>query len=167
NPVIWAALSVLAVLPLIACDPRLRINMVLRVLLGIAPFAATVGYLTPKLVDKWSGGDPDRASSAYAVNILGCILGPLIGGFLLLPRLSERWTLLVFAAPWLFITPTSLLRRETAHKRRKSFPALAIGTMCLALFLISRSFEEKFPGRRVLRDNTATVLATGDGMQKR
>src|SRR5205807_8242075 len=57
NPVIWAALSVLAVLPLIACDPRIRLNMMLRVLLGIAPFAATVGYLTPKLVDKWSGGD--------------------------------------------------------------------------------------------------------------
>ena len=167
NPVIWAALSVLAVLPLVACDPRIPINIVLRVLLGIAPFAATVGYLTPKLVDNWSGGDPDRASSAYAVNILGCILGPLVAGFLLLPRLSERWTLLVFAAPWLFIAPTGLLPGETAHKRRKDFPVLAIGTVSLALFLVSRSFEETFPGRRVLRDNTATVLATGNGMQKR
>ena len=56
----------------------------LRVLLGVAPFAGVIGFLTPMLVDRWSGGDPDRAGRAYAVNVVGCILGPLLAGFLLL-----------------------------------------------------------------------------------
>jgi spermidine synthase len=167
SPAVWAALSFLAALPLLTCDPRIPLNMLVRVLLGIAPFAAAVGYLTPKLVDKWSSGDPGRAGNAYAVNIVGCILGPLISGFFLLPRLSERWTLLVFAAPWLFGASSRLLAAETAHKKRKDFPALAFGTLTLALFLLSSSFEDSFPGRQVLRDNTATVIATGAGMEKR
>jgi hypothetical protein len=32
------------------------------------------------LVDRWSPGEPDLAGTAYAVNVLGCILGPLISG---------------------------------------------------------------------------------------
>ncbi len=40
----------------------------LLVLVGTAPFTAVLGYLTPMLVDRWSGGDPDRAGSAYAVS---------------------------------------------------------------------------------------------------
>lgn len=167
NPAIWAALSFLAVLPLLACDPRSHLNMLVRVIMGISPFAAGVGYLTPKLVDTWSSGDADRAGDAYAVNILGCILGPLISGFLLLPHLTERWTLLVFAVPWLFVAPSSLLAGENANRTRKAFSALAFGTLTLGLFLVSKGFEETFPDRQVLRDNTATVIATGDGMKKR
>ncbi len=167
NPAAWAGLSFLAVLPLLACDPRIPINMLLRVLLGIAPFAAAVGYLTPKLVDKWSAGDPDRAANAYALNVLGCILGPLISGFFLLPLLSEGWTLLVFAVPWLFIASSTLLPAETATMRRKGLPALVCGTLTVALFFVSRAFEQSFSERHILRDNTATVLATGNGMEKR
>ena len=53
------------------------------------------------LVDRWAAGDPDRAGRAYAVNVLGCILGPLISGFLLLPLMGERWVLIAFALPWM------------------------------------------------------------------
>ena len=53
------------------------------------------------LVDRWSGGDPDHAGRAYAVNVVGCILGPLIAGFLLLPIIGERLVLIVFPVPWI------------------------------------------------------------------
>jgi hypothetical protein len=54
------------------------------------PQNAVAGYLTPLLVDAWSGGDPDRAGAAYAVSIVGSIVGPLVAGFWLLPRHSGR-----------------------------------------------------------------------------
>ncbi|MFI5369849.1 MAG: AAA family ATPase, partial [Spirochaetia bacterium] len=53
-----------------------------------------------KLVDRWSGGDPDRAGRAYAVNVLGCIVGPLVAGFVLLPLFGEQVSLLILVLPW-------------------------------------------------------------------
>ena len=70
----------------------------LRVVLGIAPFSGILGFVTPMLVDRWSAGDPSKAGSAYAVNVMGCILGPLLSGFVLLPLIGERWALLRFRA---------------------------------------------------------------------
>src|SRR4029077_10490745 len=86
---------------------------------GIAPFSGLVGYLTPRLVDKWSAGDPGRAAHAYAVNVLGCILGPLLSGFVLLPRLSESWTLLLFSLSWVAVPSSGVLKKETASTDRK------------------------------------------------
>ena len=71
-----------------------------RILLGIAPFATMVGFLSPMLVDRWSGGNPDRAGRAYAVNVLGCIVGPLVAGFVLLPLFGEQVSLLILVLPW-------------------------------------------------------------------
>src|SRR5262249_18019173 len=99
----WKLLGLLALLPLIGADPPLPFPSGVReapgrVAFGIMPFCAAVGALTPMLVDRWSHGDPDRAGRAYAVNVLGSILGPLVAGFALLPALGERWTLLALAA---------------------------------------------------------------------
>ncbi len=82
---LWALIGLFALLPLLAVDPRSHLSSLLRLILGIVPFSAALGFVTPMLVDRWSGGDPDRAGSAYAVNVVGCILGPLVSGFLLLP----------------------------------------------------------------------------------
>ena len=56
--------------------------------------------MTPMLVDWRSQGNPNRAGKAYAVNAVGCILGPLLAGFVLLPAAGERWALLVLALPF-------------------------------------------------------------------
>lgn len=168
SAMVWASLSLLAILPLLFCDPRLPLNGLVRVLLGIAPFAVTLGYLTPRLVDKWSGGDPDRAASAYAVNVLGCILGPLLAGFFFLPWLSEASTLTLFALPWLLVASSSLLSGKTAARSKwRPIPGVVFGALTLVLLFVSKSFETTFSGRQVLRDNTATILATGEGMNKR
>ena len=47
--------------------------------------------------------------------------------------------------------------------------ALSYGLTALALVLVFtvKSFEDQFAHREVLRDNTATVIATGEGMTKR
>jgi spermidine synthase len=168
DTILWGSLTFLAALPLLSCDPHLHLNVMLRVPLGIAPFAAVLGYLTPNLVDKWSGGDPNRAGNAYALNVLGCLLGPLLSGFLLLPWISERWALIILAVPWLIIASSTLLPTDlTTSATRKLATVLVFGTLTVVLLLRTQSFEEEFPKRQVLRDNTATVLATGDGIEKR
>ena len=64
--------------------------IVFGLLATIAPFCGLLGYLTPKLIDEWSAGDPHRAGRAYAVNVWGCILGPLAASYLLLPSLGIK-----------------------------------------------------------------------------
>ena len=90
---VWGVLGLAALLPLVTASPQFHFlefhESLLRLVLGIGPFSGILGFLTPMLVDRWSAGDPDRAGTAYAVNVLGCILGPLISGFVLLPLISE------------------------------------------------------------------------------
>lgn len=172
--VLFSALGVLGVLPLLAADYRLPFPAgmgggLLRVALGITPFCAVLGFVTPLLVDRWSRGDPERAGSGYAVNIVGCILGPLAAGFLLLPAVGERWALLALAFLVLLI---ALLRSPlsvpvgTARKRRRWWvPALA-AALSLILALWATDFDESIPNAVVRRDSTATVIAYGEGMGK-
>src|SRR5262249_27370682 len=101
-------------LPLLLCDPRWPILYPLRVV-GILPFSFIAGLFTPMILDRVSLGDPDRAGRGYAVNIIGCVLGPLVSGFLLLPWLGERYTLLAFAIPWIVVS----LRRAQSSTEGK------------------------------------------------
>ncbi|MGO9306223.1 MAG: hypothetical protein ACLP3R_21395 [Candidatus Korobacteraceae bacterium] len=165
SQLIWIMLALLGLLPLITSDPRLHLGSVLRVLLGVAPFAGVIGFLTPMLVDRWSAGDPDRAGRAYAINVLGCILGPLISGFALLPLVGEHVSMLLFVLPWCAMAVPLLQRREYRIVSRAS--ACAIIGAAIVIFFLTKDYETIFPQREVLRDSTATVIATGTGMNKR
>jgi spermidine synthase len=154
------ALSVL--LPLAACDPRLPFIYALRVL-SIVPFSFLAGFVTPWILDRVSGGDPDRAGRGYAVNIAGCVLGPLISGFLLLPFLGERYTMAVFALPWIAASllqsdPGSSVAASGSRLARK--PAVAT-VVSLVLIFGTVDYETRYSPREVLRDSTATVTAIG------
>jgi spermidine synthase len=162
-----AALSLLAVLPVLACQPG-HMNFLLRVLLGVAPFSAAVGYLTPQLVDLWSQGDADRAAHAYAVNVLGCILGPLLAGFILLPLTSERWGLFLFAAPWILFGLSNFVRHySNAAVWTKRIAAICFLALTLFATLKPKAYESIYPQHVLLRDNTATVIAAGKGVSSR
>lgn len=165
NPLAWVVLVPVGLLSLLTSDPRITLGLLPRVLGGIGPFAMLIGFLTPMLVDRWSGGDPDRAGRAYAVNVLGCILGPLLSGFILLPLFGEHFSMLLYVLPWVAIG----LFPFGSQKLSPAARACALGLIAsgLALFLLTKDYESAFPQRRVLRDSTATVIATGVGMQKR
>jgi predicted membrane-bound spermidine synthase len=167
--VIWLLLGVSGLLPLIFANPMLAIPRLLRLPLGTIPLAMAAGFATPMLVDRESRGDPSLAASSYSINVLGCILGPLAAGFLLLPNLSERGALVTLSVPWLAIGASRIVRRGRvidgdAGKRpevRRYFPvAIALLVSGGAIFF-SNGFENQFPNRRVLRDSTATVIAAG------
>jgi spermidine synthase len=179
-PVIWALVGISMLLPLITADPNLSLLQTapklryfagaLRVLVGIPLFCALLGFVTPMLVDRWSKGDPDRAGSAYAVNIIGCILGPLLSGFVLLPLLNERWVLFLFAVPWLIVSFNP--GQWAGYEERK--PVLVwkfnlsyvFALLALGLVWMTNSYETRFPKRVILRDHTATVTAVSEGLNK-
>lgn len=162
---VWLLLGLAGLLPMITADPRLPIHTFIRVVLGVAPVSCVIGYLTPLLVDRWSGGDPDRAGSAYAVNILGCIVGPLFACFVLLPYLSERESFLILSLPWLGMAFPWVSGAE-GRLRMGSLSFLAVAG-ALVITLLTKDYEIFWHSSHVLRDSTATVIASGTGMRRR
>jgi spermidine synthase len=162
----WTLLALFSLFPLLAASPTINLDGFLRLVVGIGPFTALLGYLTPMLVDRWAGGDPAKAGKAYALNVLGCILGPLIAGFLLLPWISERFALLVLALPWLVVGVLSMRLSGPAPRLVPRVASFLLLPAALTLFLSSKSFERQYWGGLVLRDSTATVIANGTGMRR-
>jgi spermidine synthase len=165
---IWVLLGLFALLPLVAANPGIHLSRLLRLLVGIAPFSGVLGFLTPLLVDRWSGGDPGKAGKAYAINVLGCILGPLASGFLLLPLMSERWVLFAFALPWLSMAfrPERFSAGTKSRLDWQTGVSYAVVLSSLALVFTQRSYEDQFGRSEVFRDNTATIVAVGEGRNK-
>jgi spermidine synthase len=166
---LWILLGLFALLPLVTANPRVRLGGTGRLVLGIAPFSALLGFITPMLVDRWSRGDPDRAGGAYALNVAGCILGPLVSGFLLLPLMSERWVMTVLALPWIVLGMVPVLTSFgdkvsplTGWQRRTAYASTFVAVVVI---LFGRGFDDVVHGQ-VLRDHTATIIATGKGMGK-
>jgi predicted membrane-bound spermidine synthase len=173
---VWLFVWLAALIPLLTADSRLsRLPWWLRVPLGIAAFSGLLGFLTPRLVDRFSEGDPDRAGIGYAVNVAGCILGPLVAGFILLPHLDERHALTALALPWLLIALSFALFRTGSSqfgsaKRFAPLPAIATVVILFAscgLIFMTQGYVQDIAGAQVRRDSTATVVAGGQGMQKR
>ncbi len=168
----WLALA--AVLPVCVDDPLLMvqqfalptINPVSAVLLlgSIVPLCGLLGYLTPWLVDEASaGGDPRRAGTAYAINVVGCILGPLVACYGLMPNVSGRWALLLLAAP--FTACWAVAAWRSPSHARLGRRALAVGLLTGYAVVYARDFEEnlvrKAPDAIVRRDEIAAVASFG------
>jgi len=165
SPLTWISLALFGVLPLLTADSRLPIHLVARVFVGVMPFAGMMGFLTPMLVDRWSAGDPDRAGRAYAVNVVGCIVGPLLAGFILLPLVGEQLAMLLLVLPWFVIALARSRNAGLSPWVRAGSYALVLAS--LAVFFLTQGYEIQFPERRVLRDSTATVIAKGVGPERR
>jgi spermidine synthase len=156
--------AVASVLPLILTDPAMAPN-VLHVMACILPLSAGLGYLTPLLIDGYSHGAPEKAGRMYALNILGCVLGPLIAGYFLLPALGVKWTLLALAAPFPLLFLASLTKSVSTRLTAAWAAAIAVALIAAAF---ARTYEERAdqPGAVLRRDHTATVVARGEGMVK-
>ena len=165
HPIVWSLLAVFALCDLVAANPDLNFSRGFRLVLGVMLFTGLLGFITPMLVDRYAAGDPARAGKAYAINVVGCILGPLLAGFGLLPFLSERWAMVVLTLPWLVVgvAPLRPGSRLGLASRGAIVVLLAISGVLIAT---GKGYEETYNSRVVLRDSTATVLATGQGMNK-
>jgi predicted membrane-bound spermidine synthase len=140
---------------------------VLFLLLSICPVCGVLGYLTPGLVDQYSRGSPQRAGTAYAINVLGCILGPLFASYILLPWISNRYALILLGLPFLaFLLSTG---KALGPAQRLGFGALACAVLAGSI-IFSRSFEDyaqQYGKNAVLRrDYAASVISFGDEQTK-
>jgi spermidine synthase len=178
NSLFWTILGFAGLLPLLSSDILVPLSSLLRLILGIAPFALAAGFATPMLVDKFSSGNADRAGSAYAANVLGCVIGPLLSGYFLLPLMSERWALVVFAAPWFVLGLVGSLREKDTteaarSQREKEFAArpllisLMLTAVAVVVFAKTKDYEARIHSPIVLRDPTATVTLMGKGRDRR
>jgi len=165
-PTLLGFLCLFALLPVVLEDPRLQHNPILT-LASIVPICATLGYMTPKLIDQYSQGQPVSAGRSYGWNIAGGILGPLVAGYLLLPLMGVRTALALLAAPFIGLYIWSAGRSLTRFPQQM-IVAVSIGLLGVSI-LISRSFEDgafDTGPRQVRRDHVATVIAAGAGMDK-
>jgi spermidine synthase/MFS family permease len=175
-------LAVAAFLPIVAVDPRLvpaqwNISMgtyvdsagaVALVLASIIPLCGVLGYLTPSLIDQYAGGHPAAAGKAYGVNVVGCILGPLVASYVLLPRVSERHALVVLGLPLLGLC---FFCGQSLSPRQRLATALAGGVAVGWSLLFANDFEglllKREPKTEVRRDYAASVISFGEGFGRR
>jgi len=179
-------LAVTALLPLFANDPRLAISLaalarninldvaltvrlirVALVLASIIPFCMLLGYLLPQLIDEFAGGSPRAAGRAYAINIIGCILGPLVAAYLLLPWLGVKFSFILLGLPYVIFV---LFAGANSGTLKRVGPAFAITAAALIVVagLFCRTYEDgTFYGpSEVRRDHVATTTAYGSGLKK-
>jgi spermidine synthase/MFS family permease len=172
---LFFALAITAFPPVVAGDPRIvsekywnfDIDPVSAIILlgSICPFCALLGYLTPSLVDECAAGQPRRAGQAYAINVLGCILGPLVGCYLLLPFVSERCALILLGLP--FIVFWLALCGSQSWFRRAGFGlvlAAVLGQTIYYSYDFEGSMLKKARNAIVRRDYMASVMSFGSDM---
>jgi spermidine synthase len=174
---LFAALAFTAFLPVLLDDPRIVIQTTLNpdlqpasaliVLGSICPFCAALGYLTPSLIDRYAAGQPRRAGQGYAINVLGCILGPLVGGYLLLPFISERGALILLGLP--FVVYWLSHPGSSSWVKRLGIGAVLTAELGWAVFF-SQDYEGMYlqtARNPVLRrDYAASVISFGTDRRK-
>ncbi len=162
-----ALLAITAFLPIVLNDPRLQLRAV-GALFSIFPFCALLGYLTPKLIDQYSAGNPDSAGYAYALNILGCIVGPLFASYGLLPLVGLKYSLLILAVPYLLLFLIYAPSPALGSSRKQAYALVALLFLTV---LVNKTYEDRMKGYSgdgvVRRDHTATVISFGSGIYKR
>src|SRR5262249_43242415 len=159
---------VLSLLPIVLNDPRLGENVAIT-LLSIVPFCLALGYLTPRLIDEYSRGDPANAGRSYGVNIAGGILGPLVAAYVLLPTIGTHAALLVLSVA-MFLLFAWAMRPALLSMRHGSGIVLPFAALFAISIFASRGYEDGsfYEGpHEIRRDQGATASAHGEGMGKR
>ncbi|MEM5777151.1 MAG: hypothetical protein QXJ06_01755, partial [Candidatus Aenigmatarchaeota archaeon] len=163
--VIILLLAISSFFPIVFTDPRLHLRRSIF-LLTIVPFCAILGYLTPRVIDFCSQGNHEIAGKAYAINIAGCVLGPLVASYCLLPFFGSRVSSVFLVLPLIWLV-FKVLKGTPFLLRAISLPVIFV--LMIFSLLINRNFEEQHKGEfGVIRhDYSATVLSVGDGMNKK
>lgn len=171
-----------AFFPIFLSDPRIHPTIIFPfishgsllvasaiLLISILPICIALGYLTPKLIDQVSQGNPDKAGRAYSINIIGGILGPLLAGYVFIPSCGIKFTLILLAIPYGMLFFFSTNPSEVSKRFKSAITITGTFATFIAFFLIIPLELPKNMGKGglVLRDSTATVVAFGEGMKKR
>jgi hypothetical protein len=103
------------------------------------------------------------------VNVAGCIVGPLLVSYVLLPTLGARMSLVALVTP-LAAVYAAAVRGGSGRRALHLGLAAASAALVVVAAVAVRSFEEgaNVRGARVVRrDATATVISHGQGLGKK
>jgi len=174
--ILLPGLVIAALLPVIVNNPfaltdhfgsRLAPWPAVVLLASICPFCALLGYLTPGLVDRYAAGNPTAAGKAYAINVLGCILGPLFAGYCLLPFMNERYALIGLTLP--LVAFWIAMFRQPPVLVRAAFTIIIAGATIAAGSAndFETSIRKHFPQAEIRRDYAASVLSFDSSWRRR
>jgi len=129
-------------------------------LLAIFPTAMLLGIAFPIGLRVWAGVGTERGIAArrigvfYSLNVAGSILGSLLAGFLLLPRLGSRASIMLLAAT---SVGSGLMLVAVSELRRPSRVVVAMAASLVFAFAVVRSpdpFDEfvrqRYPRQRIV-----------------
>jgi spermidine synthase len=164
-----ALLALAALLPIPATDarfvkmdldPALHPFSAVIVLASIFPLCAILGYLTPGLIDKFCLGNPAAAGRAYAINVLGCILGPLVASYILLPWLTESAVIIILTLP---ILAFYIYFWKSLRLRQRLATGVSGAVLLVYCLLFSHNFAESLAASssrvEVRRDYAASLIS--------
>ncbi len=167
TPSILGAVFVFSLLPALLNDARLPQHFLVP-LASLMPLCAALGYLTPKLIDELSKGNPRLVGTAYAWNTIGCVLGPLASSYLLLPKFSCREAMILLSLPLALFFAYSLLKKS--NRKAWTTARAMVSSVLFISVLFARDKEEGYrhldPKAVVHRDFAADTVASGSGMNK-
>ncbi len=156
-------LAEVSFLPVLLNDPKLwHGHGIPMVVLSIFPICACLGYLTPKLIDQYSAGAARGAGIAYAINITGCIMGPVFASYFLLPLMGTKVSLIVLAIPYAVLVGYLIVVHEVRPAKYFAGGSLVIIFLGLSVYF-SDTYEEYYKKNLansvVRRDYAATVVS--------
>jgi spermidine synthase len=148
---LFLSLAVANKIPALLISTGLRLNVqswgglltlqILSIALLIVLPAFLMGMVMP-LVLVWAGTNPASRSvrlvgRSYAVNTIGAIVGAFVGGFILIPRISTRFTILFAAALCVIVAGVAYQPKSDAHDRdlRRAMTAGAMLVIIVLLFV--------------------------------
>ena len=104
-------------------------------MVAMLPTMLLLGLAFPIGMSLWAGDDPSdetsrRVGAFYSLNVLGAILGSMLAGFVLLPAIGTRNSLIVVSA---LATSSSMALAWSQRATRPSF-SYAVMTLAPALF---------------------------------
>jgi len=166
-------------IPIYFGDPHILLNIsymvsgpyiaTVIVLLSIVPFCTALGFLTPMLIDLYSSGDPKKAGLSYAVNVLGSILGPLAAGYMFLPLVGTRSSIIFIMVIFIGLLLYSVIQIRVFSKLKFALASVLLIVIPLKYATFDlQSFEEGvlFKNPKIRRDYAATVISHGDQLRK-
>lgn len=167
-------LAVFAFLPILVNDPQIfkyspksigeayRVyHYLLQIVLSIFPLCAALGYLTPSIIDEYSSGNEKLVGKSYAINVIGCILGPIAVSYFLLPALGAKTTLIILSVPYTLLFFVFI-------RKFKFISGISAAAVSLSVIFIAVAYSTTYEvppigngpqwTKKVKRDSTATVI---------
>lgn len=128
-------------------------------LAAMLPTTLLLGLAFPIGLSLWAGDDPNedtsrRVGTFYSLNVFGAILGSVFAGFVLLPAIGSRYSLIAVSA---LAVLSSMALAVSARKTRPQF-AYALAVVAPAIFAIAAFYSvdpfdvafERFHGSETL-----------------